>query len=193
MNGNIEKSFIATLRMFDHNVNVLELLHGKPAMATIRLFSGGFFTGKPQPQDHSHLLGIRPNEQIGEVTSLKLHFLHTPDGYILTIKNNGEYYNRIITENALDTFEGMNAYSDEPTTFILLNPQGEPVTLDNLPNAHSPISLKTKEKYYVGGLQLNGSPYVYLGKTEERSKITFILSILERKVPQAPFEPHINV
>jgi hypothetical protein len=182
MNGNTQKSFIATLRMFDHKVNVLELLHGKPAMATISLYSGGFFTGRPQTLDHSRLLGIRPNEQIGQVTSLKLHFLHTPDGYILTIKNKGEYYNRIINENGLDVFEPMDSDTDDPTAFILLNHQGTPVTLDNLQATHSPISLKIKDKHYMGGMKLKGSPYVYLGKTEERSKITFILSILERKV-----------
>ncbi|WP_256356872.1 hypothetical protein [Pseudomonas sp. PDM32] len=184
MNGNIEKSFIAILRMFDHKVNVLELLHGKPAMATIRLFSGGSFIGRPQPQDHSHLLGIRPNEQIGEVTSLKLHFLHTADGYILTIKNKGDYYNRIISENWIDTFEAMDSDTDEPTAFTLLNHQGAVVTLDNLPATHSQISLKIEDKHYMGGLKVNGSPYVYLGKTEERSKITFILTILERKAPR---------
>lgn len=184
MNGNIEKSFIATLRMFDHKVNVLELLHGKPAMATIRLFSGGFFTGKPQTRDHSHLLGIRPNGQIGEVTSLKLHFLHTADGYILTIKNKGDYYNRIISENWLNTFEAMDTETDKPTAFTLLNHQDAVVTLDNLSTPHSPISLKIEDKHYMGGLKVNGSPYVYLGKTEERSKITFILTVLERKVPR---------
>ena len=184
MNGNIEKSFIAILRMFDHKVNVLELLHGKPAMATIRLFSGGFYTGKPQSLDHSHLLGIRPNEQISKVTSLKLHFLHTADGYILTIKNKGNYYNRVISENWLNTFEAMDSDTDEATAFTLLNHQDAAVTLDNLPATHSPVSLKFEDKHYMGGLKVKGSPYVYLGKTEERSKITFILTILERKAPR---------
>jgi malate synthase len=35
----------------------------------------------------------------------------------------------------------------------------------------------------MSGVKIKGSPYIYLGKAEERSKITFILSILERKVP----------
>lgn len=183
MNSNIEKSFIATLRMFDHQVNLLEELHGKPALATIRHFSGGFFTGKPQTHDHSQRLGIRPNEQIGEVAPLTLHFRHTADGYILSIKNTGEYYNQIISEQALDTFAVIGSDADDPTAFTLVNQQGQPVTLDNLRNTHSAVSLKIKDKHYLGGLKLNGSPYVYLGKTEERSKITFILSILQRKVP----------
>lgn len=186
MNTNTEQSFIATLRMFDHKVNLLEQLHGNPALATIRYFSGGFFTGKPQTQDHSQRLGICPNEQIGEVTPLTLHFRHTTDGYILSIKNTGEYYNQLICEKALDTLGVTAPDADEPTAFTLLNPQGQPVTLDNLRNTHSAVSIKIKDKHYMGGLKLNGSPYIYLGKTEERSKITFILSILQRKVPHTP-------
>lgn len=182
MNSNTEKSFIATLRMFDHKVNLLEELHGKPAMATIKHFSGGFFTGKPQTQNHSSRLGICPNEKIGEVKPLTLHFRHTADGYILSIKNTGEYYNHIICEKSLDTFGAIDPDTDEPTVFTLLNQQGEPVTLDNLRHTHSAVSLKIKNKHYWGGLKLNGSPYVYLGKTEERSKITFILSIIQRNV-----------
>jgi hypothetical protein len=40
----------------------------------------------------------------------------------------------------------------------------------------------TEGKKYVGGLTVKGSPYIYLANTNERSKITFALSILERKV-----------
>lgn len=183
MTNSIEKSFTATLRMLDHKVGVLEQLHGKPALATITLFSGGFFTGSPQTRDHSHLLGLRPNEQIGKVIPLKLHFRHTPDGYILTIKNNGDYYNQVISKNGLDTFEAMDSDTDDPITFTLIDHQGAAITLDNLQAAHSPISLRIKDKHYLGGVKIKGSPYIYLGKAEERSKITFILSILERKVP----------
>ncbi|TPG74954.1 hypothetical protein [Pseudomonas arsenicoxydans] len=183
MTSSIDKSFIATLRMLDHKVGFLQQLHGKPALATISLFSGGFFTGSPQTRDHSHLLGLRLNEQIGRVIPLKLHFRHTPDGYILTIKNKGDYYNQLISKNGLDTVEAVDSDTDDPTTFTLLDHEGVAITLDNLQPAHSPISLRIKDKHYLGGIKIKGSPYVYLGKTEERSKITFILSILERKVP----------
>jgi hypothetical protein len=77
----------------------------------------------------------------------------------------------------------MNSDTDDPTTFTLLDHEGTPITLDNLLAVHSPISLRTKDKHYLGGVKIKGSPYIYLGKAEERSKITFILSILERKVP----------
>lgn len=182
MNSDTEKSFIALLRMFDHKVNLLEVLHGKPALATVSLFSGGFYSGRPQTRDHSNLLGICPNEQIGDVKPLKLHFRHTPDGYVLSIKNTGEYYNHPIGETWLDAFAAVDSDADDPTVFTLVNHQGNPITLDNLSATHTPVSLMTEDKNYMGGLKVKGSPYVYLGRTEERSKIIFILSIIERKV-----------
>lgn len=182
MNTDIERSFTATLRMLDHKLNFLELLYEKPALATVSLFSGGFFTGRPQTQDHSSMLGIRPNEQSGAVKSLKLHFRHTADGYILSIKNTGEYYNKLVSESWLEILGAVDS-NDDPIIFTLLDHQNKPITLDNLPDTHSPVSLRTKDKKYVGGLTIKGSPYVYLANTNERSKITFILSILERKAP----------
>jgi hypothetical protein len=182
VNSDIEKSFTATLQMFDHKLNLLELLHEKPAMATVDLFSGGFFTGRPQTFDHSHLLGIRPNAQAGVVKPLKLHFRHTADGYLLSIKNPGEYYNRLISQSWQEVLGAMNSGIDDPTVFTLINHQGKPITLADIASQHSPISLMTEDKRYLGGRKVKSSPYIYLAKTEERSKITFILSILERKV-----------
>ncbi|WP_240996721.1 hypothetical protein [Pseudomonas atacamensis] len=183
MTSNIEKSFIATLRTFDHRVGFLEQLYGKPAMATISLFSGGFYTGRPQTRDQSHLLGIRSNEQSGRIKPLKLHFAHTPDGYILTVKNQGNYFNQVISNHWLDTVEAVKPDTDNLTTFILVDRSGTAITLDNLRGVHTAVSLKLKNHAYLGGIKIRSLPYVYLGKTEERSKITFILSIVERHVP----------
>lgn len=183
MNSEIEQSFVATLNMFDHKLNLLELLHGKPALATVNMFSGGFFTGKPQTRDHSSLFGIRPNAQCGPVQPLKLHFRHTAEGYVLSIKNEGENYNKKVSESWLEVLGAVDSEEDDPTVFTLVNQQNKPVILNDLRTVHSPISLMTEDKKYVGGLTVKGSPYVYLANTHERSKITFILSILERKVP----------
>jgi hypothetical protein len=183
MNNDIGRSFIATLTMFDHKLNFLELLHEKPALATVRLFSGGFYTGPPQTRDHSSLLGLRRHEQGEAVKPLKLHFRHTAGGYILSIKNAGEYYNKLMSESWLEVLGAVDPDKEQPTVFTLIDHNNKPVTLDNLPATHSPVSLRTKDKKYMGGLTIKGSPYVYLASTAERSKITFILSILERNVP----------
>ena len=177
MNSRTEKSFIATLRMIDHRVNLLEKLYQKPALATVSMASGGFFTGKPQTQDHSALLGIRPNAQPGASTPLQLLFRYTQDGYTLSIQNSGEYYNKVIGERWLEVLGAVD-FDGDPTVFTLVDPKNKIMTLDNLPATPSPISLRSQGGKYVGGLIVRGSSYVYLANTDERSKITFILSIL---------------
>jgi hypothetical protein len=44
-------------------------------------------------------------------------------------------------------------------------------------------SKTAQDQHYAGGLNIKGSPYLYLGRTEKRSKIVFVLTILEREVP----------
>ncbi|AUM71892.1 hypothetical protein [Pseudomonas fluorescens] len=174
-----EKSFHATLSMFDAHVNLLEALHGKPAMATVSSFSGGFFTGKPQTHDHSHLLGMRSEAQGVDCTQLMLHFRPTPHGYILTLKNPGEHYNKLISKSWLEVLGAENSNTVNPTRFILIDHQQNIITRTNINAQHTPISLMTATNKYVGGLRMRGSPYIYLAETEEKSKITFILSLRE--------------
>lgn len=175
-----EKSFNATLRMFNAHVHLLDALHGKPAMATISSFSGGFFTGKPQTHDHSRLLGMRPEGPGAAVAPLMLHWRHTPDGYILTIKNQGEHYNKLLSRRWLEVLGAENSNIDNPTLFTLVDHQNNNIiTQKNISAAHCPVSLRTANNKYVGGLKVRGSPYLYLAETEEKSKATFILSLLE--------------
>lgn len=176
-----EKSFHATLRMFDAHINLLETLHGKPAMATISSFSGGFFTGKPQTHDHSHLLGMRAEAQGTAPTQLILHFRPTPHGYILTLKNPGEYHNAVISKSWLEVLGAVHPNTVDPTRFILIDQQHNIITRKNINAQHTPISLMTATNKYVGGLRVRGSPYLYLAETEEKSKITFILSLRAEK------------
>lgn len=183
MNSDIEKSFLANLLMVGHKVSFMESLHGKPAMATIGMVSGGFFTGKPQTRDHSSLLGIRPSEEAGPVKALRLHFRHTANGYMISIKNRGEYYNQLISESWQEVVGAKDCNIDEPSIYTLVNLQNKPVTLEHLPAAHSPVALMTEDNSYLGAIRVRGSPYGYIGKTKEHSKITFVLSILERQVP----------
>lgn len=53
-------SFTAAISLPDKNINLLGTLHGKPALATISAFSGGFFSGKAHTYDHSSLLVYVP-------------------------------------------------------------------------------------------------------------------------------------
>lgn len=171
------ESFNATLRMHDARINLLEHLHGKPAMATIRSFSGGFFTGKPQNHDHSCLLGMDPQAPGVDTTPLRLHFGYTAQGYILTIKNPGEYYDKLISRSWLEVLGAQHSDTRNPTLFNLVDYRDNIITRKDITSIHAPVSLLTSNRKYVGGLRIPGSPYIYLGKTEEKSKITFVLTV----------------
>ncbi|AXP05366.1 hypothetical protein ACWA6H_25675 [Pseudomonas bijieensis] len=173
-----ENSFHATLDMFSAHVNLLERLHGKPALATVSSFSGGFYTGKPQTQDHSHLLGMRAEDPRTRGEPLRLHFRHTANGYILTLKNTGEHYNKVLSKSWFEVLGAKDPNTKKPTLFTLIDFQQNVITPKNIKSGHTRISLMTANKKHVGGLRLRGSPYLYLAETEEQSKATFILSIL---------------
>lgn len=173
-----EHSFYATLDMFSAHVNLLGKLHGKPALATVSAFSGGFYTGKPQTQDHSHLLGMRVEEPRTRGEPLRLHFRHTASGYLLTIKNTGDHYDKFISKSLFEVLGAKDPNTKKPTFFTLIDFQQNVITPENIKSGHTRISLMTANKKHVGGLRLRGSPYLYLAETEEQSKATFILSIL---------------
>ena len=164
--------------MFSAHVNLLGRLHGKPAMATVSSFSGGFYTGKPQTQDHSHLLGMRPEAPGTRGEPLRLHFRHTAGGYLLTLKNTGEHYNKLLSKSWFEVLGAKDPTTKKPTLFTLIDFQQKVITPATIKSGHTRISLMTAGRKYVGGLRLRGSPYLYLAETGEQSKVTFILSIL---------------
>ncbi|MDO7900222.1 hypothetical protein [Pseudomonas citrulli] len=169
-------SFCATLRSPDMHIHLLETFHGKPALATVTSFSGGFFSGKPQTVDHSSLLGMHPKSSGGNVPPLLLYFRHAAGGYTLWIKSPGEHHDKFIGKNGFDALGAKNA--GKPVLFKLVDSKQRVVTLNDITAKHSPLSLMTKHNKYVGGLRIHGSPYLYLAETEARSKLTFILSII---------------
>ncbi|WP_214512575.1 hypothetical protein [Pseudomonas brassicacearum] len=173
-----EQSFNATLSMLNTRVNLLERLHGKPAMATISSFSGGFFTGRPQTQDHSSLLGMRAEDQGVHSEPLRLHLRHTAGGYLLTLKNTGEHDNKLISKSRFEILGAKDPDTKNPTLFTLVDFQNNVLTPETIKPGHTRISLMTANRKHVGGLRLRGSPYLYLAETEEQSKAMFILSIL---------------
>ena len=175
------RSFEATLSLPDSHVNLLEMLHGKPALATVSSFSGGFFTGRPQTLDHSHLLGMRAHGQNAAAQPLRLDFRATQEGYKLLIKNPGEHYNKLIGKRWLEVFGVIDSNIDHATAVTLIDHQSNVITRDDIKTRHTSVSLMTAHNKYIGGLKVRGSPYLYLAETEQKSRITFILSILEAR------------
>lgn len=172
------ENFHATLSVLNADVNLLEKLHGKPAMATISSFSGGFLTGRLQTRDHSHLLGMRAEDSNVRSEPLRLHFRHTANGYILTIKDPGDHYNKLISKRWLEVLGAKDPNTKNPTLFTLRDLQNNVITRQNITSEHTPISLMTSHKKHVGGLKFRGSPYLYLAETQEQSKVIFLLSVL---------------
>ncbi|MBT2341111.1 MULTISPECIES: hypothetical protein [Pseudomonas] len=168
-------SFTATLSLPDMDIQLLETLHGKPALATLTPFSGGFFSGRPQTVDHSSLLGMHPKAEGRVIQPLRLYFRHTAEGYILSVKNPGEHVNKFIGKQWFEVLGVKD--SGTPTLFTLLDPQNRAISRD-LFAKHTPLSLMTQNNKYIGGLRVRGSPYRYLAETEARSKLTFILSVI---------------
>ncbi|MBC3365025.1 hypothetical protein [Pseudomonas sp. SWRI154] len=172
------KSFEATLRMFDAHVNLLEILHGQPTLATVSAFSGGFYSGRPQTHDHSNLLGMRPKGQGITAAALTLQFRPTAGGYNLVIKNTGKHYDKFISQSWSEVFGAKGPDTKTPTVFTLLDHQNRTITRESITAVHLPVSLRTQNNNYIGALKVRGSPYLYLAESEGKSKITFILSLL---------------
>jgi hypothetical protein len=174
-----QSSFDAVLRTSGEHINLLEELHGKPAIATLTEFSGGFFTGRPQPHDHSTLLGTVSRDPRLDRKPLRLRFQHTEAGYALTIKNTGEHKDKYIGLAWRNHFGVTTANIEDAALFSLMDQNNNILTRDSLKAAHTLITLRTATDKYIGRSKRRGSPYTYLAETDENAKITFILSLPE--------------
>jgi len=173
-------SFDAVLRTSGEHINLLEELHGKPALATLTEFSGGFFTGRPQPHDHSTLLGAVSRDPRLDRKPLRLRFQYTEAGYALAIKNTGEHQDKYIGMTWRNHFGVTTANFEDAALFSLLDQNHNILTRENLKTAHTLVSLRTAINKYIGRSTRRGSPYTYLAETEKNAKLTFVISLLER-------------
>lgn len=176
----INNSFIATLEVPGHRLNLLESLYGGPALATELLGSGGFYSGRPQNRDDSNLLGFRKNEEVGAIAELQLFFSGTLDGYAIYALDAAGYTHSRIIKNRMNILGSAPLNTDERTIFNLVNEQGNIITLDDLRGDNHRIKLKTQDEKYIGGLTLRGSSYHYISEVRDNYKMTFNLKILDR-------------
>jgi hypothetical protein len=170
------KPFNATLRMFDHQVNFLGVLYGTPTMVTYSLGSGGSFSGRRQTADHSSLLGLRPQGEGTPVMPLKVHFQPTTKGYVLSIKNHGDHYEHFIGKGWQEVLGAKKPNTHTPLTFTLVDHEKNIITPSDMTARPLLASLITSNNKFLGGLKSSRLPYIYLAETDEKSKITFILS-----------------
>ena len=182
MADDTQQSFIATLQVPNHNLNLLGALFGPPVMVTDLLGSGGVFSGKPQLRDDSATMGLQPHATGGVKAALKLYFRHTPKGYEIHIKHPGQYDRHRLGKNHMDILHARSPTLKNPLTFTLLDQDNRIVTGSNLNEAHTLITLKTHNHKFIGIRRAKSSPHQYLGETTEHHKAVFLLSIIARSV-----------
>ena len=183
MTNDTQLSFIATLNIPHHNLNLLAVLHNQPVIVTDLLGSGGVFSGKPQLRDDSAAIGIQDHTTAGVKAVLKLHFRHTAKGYEIHIKDPGQYDRHRLAKNHMDILYARSPTLKHPLAFTLLDQNNRIVTASHLSEAHTLITLRTHHNKYIGIRKAKGSPHYYLGETDEHKKTVFLLSMIKRNVP----------
>ncbi|NUU38628.1 hypothetical protein [Pseudomonas sp. C2B4] len=188
MSTDRQKSFIATLGTDNSPLHFLDVLHDKRILVAPTFISGGFFTGRPQHQDHSHFLGLRPGARTDSNSYLVLYFRHTQFGYILYNRTPGPHYGKCLGSSD----EGLiGAFSPKrSTTFHLLNNNGETVNLDNFNNDAACIYLKARHSGLIHMQTVRGSPYHYVADNGG-VPLVFSLKILERNAPYIDYPDEI--
>ena len=183
MANDTQQSFIATLQVPNHNLDLLGTLHGQPVMVTDLLGSGGAFSGRPQPRDDSGAMGIQAHATGGVKAALKLYFRHTAKGYEIHIKHTGQFDRHRLAKNHLDMLYARSPTLKHSLAFTLLDQNNRVITGSTLSKAHTLITLKTHDNKYIGVKRTKGSPHLYLGETSDSQKMVFLLSVIERNVP----------
>ncbi|NUT77555.1 hypothetical protein HNO86_21140 [Pseudomonas sp. C1C7] len=180
MNTDRQKSFIATIGTDFGLLNFLEVMHGERAISTPVRASGGFFTGRPQVRDDSHLLGLRSDVPINHMPRLMIYFRYSDNGYRLYIRTPGPYYGMCLS---IDDNGLAGAFpADKSDIFYITRENGTPINLENLKNITPCIYLLPRESQALHAQIIRGSPYTYIAAKGGTAQ-TFNLNILERNVP----------
>ncbi|MGY2339572.1 hypothetical protein ACW9HW_10055 [Pseudomonas sp. SDO5532_S415] len=180
MSTDRQKSFIATIGTSNSPLHFLGEIHGKQTIVTPTFASGGFFTGRPQKRDDSHLLGLCPETPIDTKPRLTIYFRHIDCAYRLYIRTPGSYYGMCLStsDNGL-----IGAFSSaESDTFHLLRNNGIPLSLENLKKREACIYLQVKNSGLMHQHTVRGSPYLYIADIGGMP-LAFNLNILERNAP----------
>ncbi|WP_460164421.1 hypothetical protein [Pseudomonas sp. S2_F03] len=153
-------SFTATFGTETTLLNFLDIALGKRAIVNSGLASGGFFTGKRQSRDDSHLIGFRPDVPVDAKPRLQLYFRHTQRHYRLYVRTAGDYYGKCLSmsDNGL-----LGAFpSDDSNVFALRDERGNMLTLDTIKSESLSIYLQPKESGLLHQHKEHDSTYLYV-------------------------------
>lgn len=179
MSTNRQKSFIATLELDDHHVDLLGELHGTPVLRHDTLFSGGFYTGASTTRDDSHLLGSRSIQEVQKHPPLTIYFRCTDDYYHLYIRSHPTYTGYCISNGADRVLGAYRPAGSATTSFNLLNLDDRTITLQDMGGVEQRVRLQARHSQPVGHIRRAGAPYRYLAEIDGQG-VVFKLRIIER-------------
>ncbi|MFJ2711900.1 hypothetical protein ACIOZM_13550 [Pseudomonas sp. NPDC087346] len=188
MSSNRQKSFVATLQLYNEHLHLLDNLHKEPIKRTVTIFSGGFYTGASSTVDDSYLLGLRPREHSVDITPLKLYFRCAEDYYTLKILSPGAHTDKYLSKDDFGVLGAFPAAGSETTSFNLLDMNNNIITLDQLHGESQRIRLKARNAGQISASLRRGAPYIYLADIKSQG-LEFKLRISERNVPY-PDDPN---
>ncbi|WP_433737215.1 hypothetical protein [Pseudomonas putida] len=181
MSTDQQRSFTARLTIDHHQLNFLNILHGKPVIINDTVFSGGFFTGAVQSRDHSNLLSFRPDCH-EKVAPLNIYFRCSDDYYVMYVHSPAVYRWNCIDTNPKRILGAFPAAGSQTASFNLFDRNGRVVTLDDLYGPVHTLWLKARNAGKLGGMKVRGSPHIYLADAGDDG-LPFKLNILKRNVP----------
>jgi len=180
MSTDRQKSFIATLGTRNNQLHCLDALLGEKAFITSNLVSGGFFSGRRQRYEVSHLLGLHQEATTKVHPPLTLYFRHSRFGYTLYIRSKGHHYGKCIHANK----EGLIGAFPEPesTSFMLLNSNCERINLDHIKTDTPTLYLQVRDSGLIHPHKTHDSDYTFIAD-KGAIPLPFTLNILERNAP----------
>lgn len=179
MTTNRQKSFIATLEIDQHHLNVLGALYEAPILRTDVSFSGGFYTGAAIKVDDAHLLGRRVHEEVKNASPMNIYFRCTDDYYHLYIRSHATHTGHCISKDAAGVLGAFLPDGSDTTSFNLLDLDNRTITLADMGRDIQRVRLKARNAEHIGSVRRRGAPYSYLAGTANDG-IAFTLRIIER-------------
>jgi len=190
MTTNRQKSFIATLELDTHHLNILQALYETPVQRKDFLFSGGFYTGGVVVRDDSHLLGRRPDSEVKNAPSMNIYFRCTDDYYHLYIRSHATHTGHCISNDPAGVLGAFLPAGSKTTSFNLLSLDNRTITLRDMHNDVQRVRLKARNARHISAIRRRGAPYSYLAETDHEG-IPFKLRIIERNASFLGFPDEI--
>ncbi|MHA3738134.1 hypothetical protein ACXR0M_21005 [Pseudomonas sp. Eth.TT006] len=179
MTTNRQKSFFATLTLYQHHLNLLGSLYDTPILRNSTLFSGGFYTGAAAVLNDAHLLGRRPLGETTHAQPLQLYLRCTDDYYHLYIRAHATHSGYCLSKDAAGVLGAFLPAGGDTTSFNLLSLDNRIITLQDMRGDTQHVRLKARNAGQISALRRRGAPYSYLADTKNEG-LPFTLRITER-------------